>query len=105
MSLQIRSLAAAFVLVIFAAGAAQALPLSGPARPAEEGLGLLDAVWEWVVSVVRPSVVQSKSSLDPVSSEAGGMMDPNGSTVEAGSMVDPSTSADAGGMMDPNGLR
>jgi hypothetical protein len=44
--------------------------------------------------------------LEPSHEKAGGMMDPNGFTVEAGGMMDPDgASVDAGGMMDPNGIR
>ena len=101
MSPQIRSLAAALVLVLLTGGAAQALPLSGTPFSARGEGGFLDAAWDWVASLLPG--VQSKLSNDFSGSEAGGMMDPNGSTTEA-RQLDSGTSEE-GGMMDPNGLR
>lgn len=90
MSSKLRSTTAALALAaLFTTSAAQALPLSfqGP-----RGEGLLEVAWGWL------------SSLFP--SKAGGMMDPNGVTVESGGPTSPNgSSLDAGGMMDPNGVR
>lgn len=101
MSLHIRLLATALVLVVFAGGAAQALPLPGPSHPAEEKAGFLDAAWEWVVSFFNPSAIRSKSGLDLGGSDAGGLLDPAGSTFEAGRRPH----GEEGGMMDPDGMR
>jgi hypothetical protein len=101
MSLHIRSLAAALIFVLLAGGAAHARPLSGP--PLSARGGFLDAAWNWVASLFHPSGTLSKSSRVRSDGEAGGMMDPNGSTFEAG--IAPNSSTDAGGMMDPNGAR
>jgi hypothetical protein len=102
MSLQIRSLAAALILVLLAGGTAQALPLSGPALSAGGEGGFLEAAWSWVVSLFPSSGVQGKFSKGFIGSEAGGMMDPNGSTIEAAKC---GGTSEEGGMMDPNGLR
>ena len=102
MSFQIRLLAAALVLVTLAGGAAQALPLPGPSRPAAEKAGFLDAAWEWVVSfVVNPSPIQSKSRFDPGGSREGGLLDPDSTTLDAVRWGN----TEEGGMMDPDGLR
>lgn len=102
MSLQIRPLAAALILVLLAGGAAQALPLSGPPLAARGDGGFLDAAWGWVVSLFNLSGEQVRFSKGFSSSDAGGMMDPNGSTIEAAKWG--SGTSEEGGMMDPNGL-
>jgi hypothetical protein len=103
MSLQIRSLAAALIFVFLAGGAAQALPLPGPPLSAKGQGGVLDAALGWAVSIFSPLGGVSKLSGGFSRSEEGGMMDPNGSTLEA-AKCGPGTSEE-GGMMDPNGLR
>lgn len=100
MSSKLRSTAAALVLVLVTTTAAQALPLSFEAR---DGESLLTTAWEWLTSFFLPN---EGRILEPSHDKAGGMMDPNGFTLEAGGMMDPDgTSLEAGGMMDPNGAR
>jgi hypothetical protein len=99
MSLHIRLLATALVLVVFAGGAAQALPLPGPSRPAGEPAGFLDAAWEWVVSFFNPSALQSKSGVG--GSLDGELLDPESSTLDGLRRCD----TEEGGMMDPDGHR
>lgn len=100
MSLNFRSTAAAFALVLATTTAAQALPLSLEARGGES---FLMTAWEWVTSFFLPN---GEGAPETSYDKAGGMMDPNGYVVEAGGMMDPGgASFDAGGMMDPNGTR
>lgn len=101
MSFQIRLLATALVLVTFTGGAARALPLPGPSRPAAEKAGFLDAAWDWVVSFLAPSAIQSKSSFGPGGSGEGGLLDPDSTTLDAVRWGN----TEEGGMMDPDGLR
>lgn len=97
MSRKVRSLVAALALTAFIPGAAQALPWT--ARPiAPVATGLLEAAWVWVTSLFSPapaSIRQEKwGFLDSGAlaenhatgggaggggSEAGMIMDPNGS--------------------------
>ena len=104
MSFQIRLLGTALVLVTLAAGAAQALPLPGPSRPAAEKAGFLDAAWDWTVAFFHLPAIRSRSSVGPGDSEAGGMMDPDGTVTQIGGMNEPADTK-AGGMMDPDGNR
>jgi hypothetical protein len=101
MSLHIRLLATALVLVVFAGGAAQALPLPGPPRPAGEPAGFLDTAWGWVVSLFNPSALQSKSGVGVGGSLEGGLLDPESSTLNGLRRCD----TEEGGMMDPDGHR
>lgn len=101
MSLHIRLLATALVFVVFAGGAAQALPLPGPSDLAEEKAGFLDAAWEWVVAFFHPAAIQSKASPDLGGFGDGGLLDPDSSTLNAVRRCD----SEEGGMMDPDGLR
>jgi hypothetical protein len=89
MSRKVRSLLALVVLTLFlGTGAAHALPSEG--RHADRGPGMLDAVWEWVASLLEGrvpflhvteaadgTVVQPKSSGNS-GTEGGGYIDPNG---------------------------
>ncbi|HKI05167.1 MAG TPA: hypothetical protein VKK31_24520 [Thermoanaerobaculia bacterium] len=100
----IRSFAVALVLLVLAAGAAQARPLAGPA-PA----GFFDSLWEWVASylpvwnkaggMMDPDGLKAGSDMDPNGLKEGGTMDPDGARLQ---LPSPSTS-DAGGTMDPDG--
>lgn len=102
MSLNFRSTAAAFALVLVTTTAAQALPLSFEARGGES---FLATAWEWITSrflPVDPNGAKAGGMMDPDGNKAGGMMDPNGLTTEA---APSGFGLDAGGMMDPDGLR
>ena len=88
---KVRSLLALFVLTLFlGTGAAHALPSVG--RDADRGPGMLDAVWEWVASLLEGRVpfVQAHEAVGepvlPAPPDTRG--DPNG---------------DFGGYIDPNG--
>ena len=101
----IRSFAAALVLLVLAAGAAQARTFA--VRPASAGF--FDSIWEWVSSylpawnkaggTMDPDGLKEGGTMDPNGLKAGGMMDPNGSHLQ----VPPPPTADAGGMLDPDG--
>jgi len=90
----IRSFAFALVLLILAAGAAQARPLAVRPAPA----GFFDSLWEWV-SWYLPAWNEAGSDMDPDGLKAGGEMDPNGSRLQVPSLP----TSDAGGTMDPDG--
>jgi hypothetical protein len=88
MSRKVRSLLALVVLTLFlGTGAAHALPLGG--RDADQGPGMLVAVWEWVASLLgaepsyRPAheavIISPPSGTNGSSGcEHGGYIDPNG---------------------------
>ncbi|HYO16820.1 MAG TPA: hypothetical protein VE685_26785 [Thermoanaerobaculia bacterium] len=101
MSLHIRLLASALVFVVFAGGAAQAMPLPGSSLPAEEKAGFLDAAWDWVVAFFNSSAIQNQPSLGLGGSGDEGLLDPDSSTLDAVRKTD----TEEGGMMDPDGLR
>lgn len=87
---KLRSTAFAIALTLVTGTAAEALPLSGPSLPSLQGEeSLLRSTWEWVSSLLT---------------KAGGMMDPDGTSLQNAGMMDPA-GRDAGGMMDPDGLR
>ena len=90
----IRSFAFALVLLVLAAGAAQARPLA--VRPAP--VGFFDSLWEWV-SPYLPAWNKAGGTMDPDGLKAGGEMDPDGSRLQVPSLP----TSDAGGEMDPNG--
>ncbi|MFL6193793.1 MAG: hypothetical protein ACJ75H_06450 [Thermoanaerobaculia bacterium] len=97
-----RSVAATLVLMLLAAGTAQARAFNTP-KPQ----GLFAAAWQWASSLLGlPGFLEKE----------GGMMDPNGAprnglttsgVSDAGGTMDPdglhASPSDAGGMMDPNG--
>ena len=91
----IRSFAAALVLLVLAAGAAQARSFAVRPAPA----GFFDSIWEWVSSYL-PVWNKEGGTMDPDGLKAGGDMDPNG--LKAGGTMDPDGLKE-GGMMDPNG--
>ena len=79
----IRSFVLALALLLLASAAVQARPLR--ARPPA---GLLDDLWTWVSSVLG------------FGHKSGSSMDPNGLQRQ---VPPPGTTSDAGGMMDPDG--
>jgi len=91
MSRKVRSLLALVMLTLFlGTGAAHALPSEG--RNADRGPGMLDAVWEWVASLLEGRVpfLQVHEALggidlpaapdkpDDPHGDFGGFIDPNG---------------------------
>lgn len=108
MSLNFRSTAAAFALVLVTTTAAQALPLSFEARGGES---FLATAWEWLTSFFLPNELSTNLSkeggmMDPNGAKAGGMMDPNGFPTGSDGLTSLAGSwGEEGGMMDPNGLR
>lgn len=89
MSRKIRCLAAALVLTLLSAGAAQARsPQTSPASS-----GFLDSLWQWLASRYAPG-------LTALWEKEGGSMDPDGRTLHLSS---PPATTDAGSDMDPNG--
>jgi hypothetical protein len=90
MSRKVRSLLALVVLTLFlGTGAAHALPLGG--RDADQGPGMLVAVWEWVASLLEGRVpfVQTHEAVgEPILPTTPNTGNPNG---------------DYGGYIDPNG--
>ena len=89
MSRRIRCLAAALVLALLAAGAAQARSL----QSSPGSLGFLDTLWQWLTSRYTPG-------LTAIWEKEGGSMDPDGRTSRPSP---PPPTTDAGGEMDPNG--
>jgi hypothetical protein len=75
MSRNMRSLAVAVVLAIFAAGSVSALPLD--AARAEGGTDLLSQIWEWLASLTEPEGAQTDPDRGLLEKE-GSQMDPNG---------------------------
>jgi len=108
------AVAVALVLVLtsMAGSAAHALP-GRPAPAVPEAAGLFAPLWNWLYGLLIPAPAAPGSGLRSAWAQAGGMMDPNGSTPpppsDAGSQMDPnglvtSPPGDAGSEMDPDGL-
>ncbi len=92
----IRSLALALILPVLTAGAVHARPLAAHPSPA----GVLDTLWHWVSSHLPTT--REGGTMDPhgLTAKSGSTMDPDGSrhTLPA-----PPPTSDAGGVMDPDG--
>jgi hypothetical protein len=101
MSLKLRSILVALVLVNLLASAAFALPRAS--RPAPAPVAGLSAVWDWMVGLFVPSGPATKAPSVRALSKAGSSMDPNGCKI-SGTFCSSSTT-DAGSQMDPNGLK
>jgi hypothetical protein len=101
MSLKLRSILVALVLVNLLASAAFALPRAS--RPAPAPVAGFSAVWDWMVGLFVPSGPATKApSVGSVAKE-GSSMDPNGhqnfSTISSGSTTL------GGGNMGKNGIK
>ncbi len=80
----IRSLAFALALLVLASGAVHARPLAARPSPTSS----IGALWQWVASHL------------PAWTKAGSTMDPDGNRHN---LLPPLPTTDAGGMMDPDG--
>jgi hypothetical protein len=101
MSLKLRSILVALVLVNLLASAAFALPRAG--RPAPAPAAGLSAVWDWMVGLFVPSGPATKAPGAGVTTKAGSQMDPNGS--QNFGTISSNSTTDAGSQMDPDGLK
>jgi hypothetical protein len=101
MSLKLRSILVALVLVNLLASAAFALPRAS--RPAPAPVAGLSAVWDWMVGLFVPSGPATKAPSVRALSKAGSSMDPNGA--QNLGAVYPVSTTNAGSQMDPNGSK
>lgn len=105
MKRRLRALAAAFTLLLFAAGAVHAQPFY-ERNPAA---GLFGSLWSWAAShlgflnkeggMMDPDGLKEGGTMDPDGLKAGGMMDPDGLQ----SPAPPGSTPDAGVDIDPDG--
>jgi hypothetical protein len=100
MARTLRSTAFALVLLL-AAGSAQALPWGGAPALDSGSAGLVETVWHWLTSWLAPA-----DGLGASWQEQGIEIDPNGGD-QAGSDLDPhggnSVDGDEGSCLDPHG--
>ncbi len=101
MSLKLRSVLVALVLVNLLASAAFALPRAS--RPAPAPTAGLAAVWEWMAGLFAPSTPAAQAPGAGMMTKEGSSMDPNGH--QNSGTISSSPTTDKGGSMGKKGTK